>query len=285
MKSISTPPLFSRAEAVPRTLLRLRTASATSRQAAIVGMMLGASVALTSQASAQGTGAEGILRAMSDYIANQKTLSVTYDSDVEVITSGLQKIQFTSSGQVQLSRPDKLRATRTGGYTDVEIVFDGKTLTVNNKDANGFAQIEAPGSVDQLVDLLRDKHGVTAPGADLMLSNAFDVMMADVHEASHIGKGVIDGVECEHLAFRNDDTDWQIWVEAGTRPIPRKYVITSKAVAGAPQYTLRVKEWRTEVPTDAFAFNPAQGAKQVALGDLTDIDEVPQGTVTTGGKK
>ena len=61
----------------------------------------------------------------------------------------LQKIQFTSSGQVQLSRPDKLRATRTGGYRDIEIVFDGKMLTVNNKDANDFAQIDAPGSIDQ----------------------------------------------------------------------------------------------------------------------------------------
>jgi hypothetical protein len=53
------------------------------------------------------------LKAMSDYVAGQKTLLVTFDSDVEVITSDLQKLQFTSSGQIQLSRPDKLRASRT----------------------------------------------------------------------------------------------------------------------------------------------------------------------------
>ena len=116
-----------------------------------------------------------------------------------------------------------------------------------------------------------------APGADLLFSNAFDVMIADVIEGAHIGKGVIDGVECDHLAFRNVDTDWQIWIEAGARPIPRKYVITSKAVTAAPQYTLRIKEWRTEVPADAFAFKPALGAKKVALGELIDIDEVPMG--------
>jgi hypothetical protein len=110
-------------------------------------------------------------------------------------------------------------------------------------------------------------------------------MTADVIEARHIGVGVIDGVECEHLAFRNLETDWQIWIEIGDRPIPRKYVITSKSVNGAPQYTLRVKEWRTDVPTDAFAFKPSQGANKVALEALTDTDEVPQGTVTTGVKK
>ena len=77
-----------------------------------------------------------------------------------------------------MSRPDKLRATRTGGYRDVEIVFDGKMLTVNNKDAKDYAQIEAPGTAEELIDVLREKHGVVAPGADLLLSNVFNVMMA-----------------------------------------------------------------------------------------------------------
>jgi hypothetical protein len=224
------------------------------------------------------------LKAMSEYVAGQKSLSVTFDSDVEVITSDLQKLQFTSSGQVQLSRPDKLRATRTGGYTDVEVVFDGKTLTVNGKDKNIFAQLDSPGSVDQLIALLRDRYSVAAPGGDLLLSRSFDEMMADVIDAKDVGRGVIDGVECEHLAFRNTDTDWQIWVELGARPIPHKYVITTKATTGMPQYTLRIKEWRSDVAADAFAFKSAEGAKKVGLEALADTDEVPPGTVT-GEKK
>ena len=40
-----------------------------------------------------------------------------------------------------------------------------------------------------------------------------------------------------------------------------------------------------EVAADAFAFKAPQGAKKVALGDLVDVDEVPQGTMTTGAKK
>src|SRR5262249_1440400 len=101
--------------------------------------------------------AEKILKAMSDYVTSQKTLSLTFDSDIEVITSELQKIQFASSGQVLLSRPDKMRATRTGGYADVELVFDGKTVTVLGKNVNAFAQADAPGTVDQLIDRLRDQ--------------------------------------------------------------------------------------------------------------------------------
>src|SRR5687768_12493964 len=97
----------------------------------LVGTMLAMSIAAIPHAAAQGNEADQILKKMSDYLAGQNTLAVTFDSDIEVITPSLQKIQFTSSGQVQLSRPDKLRATRTGGYRDVEIVFDGKTLTMN----------------------------------------------------------------------------------------------------------------------------------------------------------
>jgi hypothetical protein len=177
------------------------------------------------------------------------------------------------------------RVKRTGGYRDVDIVFDGKLLTVNNKDDKDYAQIETTGTTEELIDVLRDKHGVVAPGADLLLANVFNVMMADVVDAAVIGKGVIDGVECDHLAFRNLDTDWQIWIETGAKPIPRKYVITSKGVAEAPQYTLRIKDWKTDVSADAFAFQPDPTFKKITLGELSDIDEIPQGAVKAGTRK
>ncbi len=113
---------------------------------------------------------------MSDYLASQKTISLSFDSDIEVITPEIQKIQFASSGQVLLSRPDKLRATRTGGYADVEIVFDGKTASVLGKNINAFVQLDAPGTMEQLVDKLRNDYSVALPGADLLVSNAFDVI-------------------------------------------------------------------------------------------------------------
>jgi hypothetical protein len=250
----------------------------------LLGTMLAMSVTLISHARAEGGDADRMLKAMSDYVASQKNISVTYDSDIEVITPQLQKIQFTSSGQVQMSRPDKLRATRTGGYHDVEVVFDGKQVTVSDKDTKHYTQIAAEGTADHLIDVLREEHGVVAPGADLLLPHAFDVMMADVIEAEVIGKGVIDGVECDHLAFRDVDTDWQIWIESGARPIPRKYVITSKEVAGAPQYTLRIKEWKTDVAADAFVFKPDPSATKIAESELSDVDEVPQGTTKPGAQ-
>jgi hypothetical protein len=247
--------------------------------------MLFCSTSFASSASAADD-APQILKAMSDYMASQKTISLTFDSDIEVVTPEVEKIQFASSGKMLLARPDKLRVSRTGGYADVDIVFDGKTITALGKNINAFTQMEAGGSIDQLIGKLRDLNILSAPGADFLGTHVFEDLMDGVISAKHIGLGVIDGVECEHLAFRNRDVDWQIWIEVGARPIPRKYVITSKGVGAAPQYTLRIKDWKTDAPiaADAFAFTPPAGASKVALEALENFDEVPHGIVA-GGKK
>ncbi len=237
-------------------------------------------------AEPKGSDAKSILKAMADYVSSQKTIELTFDSDIEVITPQLEKIQFTNSGEALLSRPDKLRAHRVGGYADVALYFDGKTVTIYGKSINGYAQFEASGTVDHLVEALRAGHGVSLPFADLILSNSYDVLVAGVREAKHIGRGVIDGRECEHLAFRNADTDWQIWVEAGKTPVPRKMVITSKTMNSAPQYTLRVKSWKTGVQPapDAFTFTPPAGAKKLSPDALIDLDELPQSAQEGGNQ-
>ncbi|MBX4936049.1 DUF2092 domain-containing protein [Rhizobium binae] len=230
----------------------------------------------TTPARAEGDDAEKILKAMSDYLAAQKNLSVAFDSSIEVVTPQMEKIQFDNSGSLHLVRPDKIHATRTGGYSDVEMVFDGKTFTVFGKNIDGYIKLPAAGTVDKLIDMLRDR-GRALPGADLLLSDVYGTLSKEIIDAKHIGEGVIGGVECEHLAFRQQDTDWQLWVRAGTDPIPCKMVVTSKAVGQAPQYTLTIRDWKTDVPVDdaAFTFKPPAGAKEVSADMFAEMDELP----------
>jgi hypothetical protein len=245
-----------------------------------------AAALLCGPAAAQAPEPGRVLKAMTDHVASLKAISLAFESDIEVVTPELEKIQFTSSGRLVLNRPNKVRVSRTGGYTDVEVVFDGTTATVSGRNLNAYAQLQAPGTTAQLVDAIRQGGVVDLPGADLLAEDAFEALMTDVYEAKHVGRGVIDGVECEHLAFRAREVDWQIWIEHGAKPIPRKYVITSKTMAGAPQYTLRIRDWRTdaEVAADTFVFQPAAGAKKVDLTGLAGIDEVPEG-MRMGEKK
>lgn len=103
--------------------------------------------------------AASILKAMTDYTASQKSISATFDSDIEVITPDLQKLQFTSSGQIRLERPDKLRVKRIGGYTDVDLVFDGKTVSLYGNNAKAYVQADVAGTIDQLIDRLQSTTG------------------------------------------------------------------------------------------------------------------------------
>ena len=241
----------------------------------VLAMALVGVAPMASAASADD--AKAILKSMSDYVGSQQAIDLTFDSDIEVITPNLEKLQFASSGELSLNRPNQLRARRTGGYADVSLYFDGKVASVHGHNLNAFASFEAPGSIDQLIHALRDGHGVALPGADLLLSNSHEVLLADVIDARHIGRGVIDGVECEHLAFRNFDTDWQLWVEVGERAIPRKLVVTSKTINSAPQYTLRIKSWKSgeKHAKSFFTFEPTKGMTQLGADQLIGLDELP----------
>ena len=228
--------------------------------------------------SADEADAKRLLKAMSDYLAAQKTLSFEYDASLEVITRDEQKLALVSSGAVTLSRPDKIRSTRSGGFADVEMSFDGKTLTVLGKNLNIYAQQDVPGTLDHLVDELRVKHNRPLPAADLLLSNAYDALMLDVTDVKDLGSGVIGGVECDYLAFRAKEVDWQIWIAQGDRPYPCRYTITTKHLASGPQYTIQIRDWKTgdKVAATDFSFKNPTNAKKVDLKNLEGTDDLPE---------
>jgi hypothetical protein len=115
------------------------------------------------QAKADPAQARNLLKAMSDYLAAQNAISFSYDTNLEVVTTEGQNLAVASSGEVILNRPNKLRAMRHGGFADVETVFDGNTLTVLGKNVNMYTQIDVPGTIDHLVDELRDTYNSRFP--------------------------------------------------------------------------------------------------------------------------
>jgi hypothetical protein len=245
----------------------------TGPTACAAALALVMSIAGATGASADEKEAKQMLKAMSDYLAAQKAISFSYDSNFEVVSKDKQKLQVAASGDLDMSRPDKLRATRKGGFANIEMVLDGKTFTILGKDANVYAQVEAPGTIDQMVDEIRDKYHKSVPGADLLLSNVYDALMPDVVNVKDLGSGVIDGKECNHLAFRTKELDWQIWIAEGDRPYPCRYVITTTQVDMAPQYTLDIRDWKTgsEVAADDFSFKAPEGAKKLDPGELKTV--------------
>ena len=75
-------------------------------------------------------------------------------------------------------------------------------------------------------------------------------------------------------------------MEVGEKPIPCKLVITSKTLNSAPQYTLRIKDFKTDVKPapDAFAFVPPAGTAKLSPDALIGLDELPQSAQEGGNQ-
>lgn len=246
----------------------------TIKPAVIVGTLVATIfvAAPDRSAFADEAAAKSILQSMSDYLASRKALAFTYDSTFDVVTEEGQTLGIASSGNVVLERPDDVMATRKGGFTDVEILSDGKDVTLVGKNANAYVTIEAPGSVDQLIDTLHDEYGFPLPAGDLLVSDPYAALMDGVTDVKDLGAGVIGGVDCDHLAFRTETVDWQIFIAQGDQPLPCRYVITSKDVPGAPRYEIVFGDWKTgeDVPETSFTYDNKDGAKAMTLEELRD---------------
>jgi hypothetical protein len=206
-----------------------------------------------------------LLRALSDHLAATEAFAFDYDATLEIVTTEDEKIGLAASGTVSVARPDRIRATRTGGFADLEMVFDGETFTLFGRDAGLYASIAAPGSVDALIDMLREEYGVPLPAADLLSGDVFAALTEEpLTDAKDLGAGVIGGVVCDHLAFRNAEVDWQVWIAQGAEPYPCRFTITARDVPQAPQYTVDVRDWRVgDAATGDFTFTPPSGAREV----------------------
>ena len=234
-------------------------------------VLLGSALISGPAFSAEGIDADAdeILKAMSKYLGGLKSFSMNADIDLEILTKEGQKLQLSSYSTAVVERPSKLSITRKGLFADAAFIYDGKTLTVQGKKQNVYAQVEAPGTIDDAILAYEAQTGIAAPGADLLFADPYAVLSRGVNRAVYIGTTTIDGVECHHLAYREDDVDWQLWVQAGDTPLPMKYVITSKWQTAAPQFEIRYRDWNTspKISADAFVFSAPKGA--VNLGAFT----------------
>ena len=125
----------------------------------------------------------------------------------------------------------------------------------------------APGTIDETMDMLVDKYGVTTPLADLLSNDLFSVLMKNVKTCRYLGIHYTEGIKCHHIAATQNNIDWQIWVDAGDVPQLRKIVITYKQKPGAPQYTAVIKSINevSQFPENTFTFKAPEGAKKISF--------------------
>jgi hypothetical protein len=179
---------------------------------------------------------------------------------------------------MEIKRPDRLHVEIKSGHTDREFWFDGKAFSVLDRKQNLYSTAPMAGNLDSAIDHSRDEFGIDLPLIDLALSDPYSNATAKIQTARYFGKSPAMGYSCDHLAFTQDNVDWQIWIDDGPQPLIRKFVITHKNEPGSPEFTGLIRSWdMTERIADStFAFRPPRGAVKVEMQKEVAIDNPGQ---------
>lgn len=209
--------------------------------------------------------ADGLLKHMTAYLAGLKSFRVDISTvDENTLTSG-EKIQRISDSAVAVQRPDRLSSVPLGAGRGVGLWYDGSNMTLACRANNSYTSVAAPPTLDAAIDGMRKQFKIDAPGADLLYSNSYDILLEQVKSGRFIGQETIGGLAANHLAFEGEEVDWQIWIAEGRDPVPMRFVITTKTVRGHPQFAIQMSNWQTNatLPASTFQFQPPPGASAV----------------------
>lgn len=266
-------------------LIKFREYRLRARNGLIVGfvvlsLVLAASSVVLAQddvdAPAIDPRAEKVLTETSRYIGQAKTLAFVFQESFDEIDETGLRIQYSNRRRVGLRRPNKLAAESRGDTIDREFRYNGSRATLLDRRHNVYATVdEVPETVDGLLNLLASRFGLVFPLEDLLYEDTFGGVMSGVDRAAYLGIHEVGEFKCHHLAFTQSLIDWQLWVEAGPTPIPRKIVINYNQEPGQPAYQAVITDWRVDLdlPDELFEFTPPDGARRIEIELLDEADQ------------
>jgi hypothetical protein len=208
------------------------------------------------------------LHKMGAFLRDQEKFSVRANMTTDDLLTSGQKVQFEGTAEVMVRRPDRLRADIRGDRRDQRLYYDGKTFTIFGERLGYYASFDAPPTLAELKGVL-EKRGVDLPLADLFYWGTDQDRSGDITGATVIGVSTIEGTACDHYAFHQKDVDWELWIEQGQHPLPRKVVITTTSEKKQPQHSM-VLTWdlSPQLGDDLFAFVPPPQAHKIDFEDL-----------------
>jgi hypothetical protein len=210
------------------------------------------------------------MQKMSALLAGTRTFTLEAEETFDAEFARAYRVQLTNVRTLTLERPSRFAAVVTGDTLHRASWFDGKSLTVLNQDRKVYASLEMPGTIDGVLDALSADYEVFLPLADLLYADPYATMMAGVLYGKYLGIHQAAGVPCHHLTFGQEGAEWQIWIDAGAQPLPRKLAIAYWDLPGVPQYTAVFRRFVLDpkVTPGQFTFKAPPGATRVELREL-----------------
>ena len=211
--------------------------------------------------------ANDVLSSACKYLAESPSFQITAEIWREHVTDSGEKLQFTRVVKMEVKRPNRLHAEVQSQRTERGFWYNGESLSILDGTRNLYSTTPMPENVDAMVDKAHDQFGIDLPLIDLALSDPYQNALARVQQGRYLGLADAMGYKCHHLAFTQDNIDWQVWIQDGPQPLIRKFVITHKNEPGAPEFTALIRDWNlTErISESDFVFAPPLGASKIEM--------------------
>ena len=181
------------------------------------------------------------------------------------VYAGGKKLQYAIDMETFVRRPDRLRVNAEGDLVNKQFFFDGKTITLYDKDDNVYGTLDVPPDIESALEKASKDFGVRVALTDLASPQLWDHLNNRIKHSLYVGVSKVRGVPCHHLSFDGEGVQLQVWIETGNQPLPRKAVLTYKDLPGSPQWTAYLSDWNftPQLSDNLFAFTPPQGAEKI----------------------
>jgi len=206
------------------------------------------------------------LKDMGAFLQTLKRFQVSTELTGERVLVDGQKLQHTATANMDVERPNKLRALMHSSRSERELIFDGKTVTLYTPAQKYYSTVEFVCTIGELINRLEERFGVELPLSDLFLWGTPAAPLDKIESAMNAGQDFVGEDLCDHYAFRQGTIDWQVWITIGSKPLPRKIVITNRADEARPQ-SVSLINWNLK-PTFkdlVFKFTPPKGATKIEI--------------------
>jgi hypothetical protein len=212
---------------------------------------------------------------MGAYLRTLDAFQVRAATTREDVLDDGEKVAYSSVTDVLAQRPNRFRAEVDGDRQTRLYLYDGTSFTLFARRVGYYATVPAPATIAELEDRLNDRYGIDVPLSDLFRWGGPRASTREITAASDIGPSTVEGTTCEHYVFRQTGADWQVWIQNGAFPLPRKLVITTTTDEARPQFSA-VYTWNLAPSFNdaAFIFDPPADAQRIVFAE-----DAPSGAV------
>lgn len=232
--------------------------------------------ALSSSARAQDAiepRAKTLLDAMSQRLADAKSLSFNARTVYDVPTAHKTPVFLTTVSDVSFRRPASLRVATLGDGPASVFVADGSKMGHYDQAAGTLASKAAPQGIDALVRAASE-NGLDLPFADVLLDKPFGDLSKGVTSAFVVGQSRLVGNTLTNIVSVSDPTGhMQIWIGANDN-LPRQIVVSESRDGQTTRNMVTYSNWvvNRSLRDNLFSASAYGKARQVELKPVTPID-------------